>query len=129
MTEPGAGHGDPLDVALGQVIRYRRLNAKMSQSALADALALSFQQVQKYERGANRVSFSTLVRIAQALDCRLADLVGDLDRADGTPATASEASLLAEPDAFALLKVFSTIRSPKVRRAILDLARNLAPDD
>ena len=51
----------PLDVALGQSVRLRRRSLRMSQQALADAIGVSFQQVQKYERGTNLVSFSRLV--------------------------------------------------------------------
>src|ERR1700723_1373944 len=70
-----------LDVALGLRIRQRRKVLGVSQTALADAVGLTFQQIQKYERGSNRVSFSRLVDIAHALDCRVIDLVGDLDDA------------------------------------------------
>lgn len=53
----------------------------MSQTALANAVGVTFQQIQKYERGFNRVSFSRLVDIAHALDCRVLDLIGDVDDA------------------------------------------------
>jgi transcriptional regulator with XRE-family HTH domain len=69
----------PLDIALGQRIRARRKGLGVSQTALADAIGLTFQQIQKYERGFNRVSFSRLVDIAHALDCRVVELIGDLD--------------------------------------------------
>src|SRR5271155_5330740 len=68
-----------LDVALGLRIRQRRKALSVSQTALADAIGLTFQQIQKYERGFNRVSFSRLVAIAHALDCRVVDLIADLD--------------------------------------------------
>jgi transcriptional regulator with XRE-family HTH domain len=59
---------DPIDVHVGTRVRIRRKQLGLSQSALADALGLTFQQVQKYERGANRVSSSMLVRIARRLE-------------------------------------------------------------
>src|ERR1044072_3764788 len=68
---------DPIDVAVGHRIRVRRKWLGISQSTLADHLGVSFQQVQKYERGANRVSASMLVRIAQKLDTTVAELVGE----------------------------------------------------
>ena len=80
-------HGDSaqtphrLDVALGLRIRQRRKSLNLSQTALAHGIGLTFQQVQKYERGFNRVSFSRLVGVAHALYCRVADLIGDLDDA------------------------------------------------
>ena len=70
-----------LDVALGLRIRQRRKSLGVSQTALADSIGLTFQQIQKYERGFNRVSFSRLVDIAHALNCRVIDLIGDLDDA------------------------------------------------
>jgi transcriptional regulator with XRE-family HTH domain len=70
---------DPLDVALGAAIRIRRRSLGISQEALADRCGVSFQQVQKYENGANRVSFSRLLLVARALQCRIADLMEGLD--------------------------------------------------
>lgn len=58
----------PVDVLVGKRIRMRRLQMSLSQSDLANALRLTFQQVQKYEKGSNRVSCSRLYEIAQALD-------------------------------------------------------------
>jgi DNA-binding Xre family transcriptional regulator len=72
---------DALDRALGNTIRLRRSALHMSQTKLADAAGVSFQQIQKYERGVNRVSFSCLVAISQGLGCRVADLVGEPDGA------------------------------------------------
>eukprot|EP01033_Poteriospumella_lacustris_P022285 gene22285-16716_t len=69
MTDPTTpARGDPLDVALGRNIRIRRKSLGLSQSALASAVGLTFQQVQKYESGANRVSFFKLVEISTALN-------------------------------------------------------------
>ncbi len=64
---------------MGLNIRARRKELHISQTKLADAIGLTFQQIQKYERGFNRVSFSRLVEIAHALDCRVTDLIADLD--------------------------------------------------
>jgi transcriptional regulator with XRE-family HTH domain len=72
-----------LDIAIGAAIRLRRKQLGVSQSQLAEACAVTFQQIQKYENGANRVSFSRLVQIAHALGLRVADLVGDIDQAAG----------------------------------------------
>jgi transcriptional regulator with XRE-family HTH domain len=69
----------PLDIALGARIRIRRKTLGLSQDDLASQIGLTFQQIQKYERGANRVSFSRLVDIARTLKCRVQDLIGDLD--------------------------------------------------
>ena len=69
---------NPLDVALGARIRERRRALRMSQAALGDAIGLTFQQIQKYESGANRVSFSMLVGIARAMDMTPAELIEGL---------------------------------------------------
>ena len=66
---------NPDDVALGAAIRQRRMLLAISQEKLADELGITFQQVQKYEKGANRVSWSRLVQIAKALNCSIAGLM------------------------------------------------------
>jgi len=68
---------DPIDVEVGRRIRLRRKALGISQSELAGALGVSFQQCQKYEKGANRVSASMLVRIAAKLETTVAALVGE----------------------------------------------------
>ncbi len=72
------GSPNPLDIALGSRIRLRRRELGYSQEQLAREVGITFQQVQKYEHGTNRVSFSRLVEIAQALNCGVVDIVGDL---------------------------------------------------
>ena len=68
---------DPIDIKVGQRIRLRRRILKLSQSALASSIGVSFQQIQKYERGANRVSASALVGLAAGLDTSVSALVGE----------------------------------------------------
>ena len=73
---------DPIDVFVGLRIRMRRKTLGLTQGALADALGLSFQQVQKYERGANRVSASMLVKTARFLDCPVSYFVDEQELAE-----------------------------------------------
>lgn len=68
-----------LDLALGAAVRVRRRANGMSQEGLAEQCGISFQQIQKYENGVNRISFSRLVQIARALGCRVAELIDVLD--------------------------------------------------
>jgi transcriptional regulator with XRE-family HTH domain len=117
-----AAHPDPIDVAVGARIRARRLELGMSQTKLANALGLTFQQVQKYENGDNRVSASTLVRAARALGVATAILVGEGEPATNRPAFHQ----LATPGAFDLIDAYATIEEADVRRALLTLARTLA---
>ena len=113
---------DPIDVAVGHRIRVRRKWLGISQSTLADHLGVSFQQVQKYERGANRVSASMLVKIAQKLDTSVGELVGE------TAAPLGDESLfekLAVPGAVQLLEAFASVQQPAMRTTILNLTRSL----
>lgn len=122
------GGPDRLDQALGLAIRLRRHARGLSQSALGDAIGVSFQQIQKYERGTNRVSFSTMVRICEALDCHVSDLVAEVEQLD-TGGKREGQDLLTQPEAAPLLEALAQIRSPGVRRAVLELARSLAREN
>jgi transcriptional regulator with XRE-family HTH domain len=74
------GSPDPIDVAVGVRIRTRRKWLSISQTDLARALGITFQQVQKYEKGTNRMAASTLVRAARALDTSVGALIGEEKR-------------------------------------------------
>jgi len=124
FTEDNAPH--PLDIALGSRIRLRRRELALSQEQLARQVGITFQQVQKYEHGTNRVSFSRLVEIAQALRCGVMDLVGDLDKSKSSSLFSRHVARLNEPGAAELLEAYASIQSPKHRRAILNLAKQLA---
>jgi transcriptional regulator with XRE-family HTH domain len=114
---------DPIDVAVGARIRMRRKSLGVTQAGLAEALGLTFQQIQKYERGTNRVSASMLVRTARRLDCSVGYLVGE----DGAPPI-DEPLLLAlvEPSATEALTAFTSIRDPSARAAALAALRAIA---
>jgi transcriptional regulator with XRE-family HTH domain len=116
----------PLDVALGRNIRLRRKSLGMSQSALGEAVGLTFQQVQKYERGKNRVSFSKLAGIATALQCRIADLIDGLEDGGEADAGDDRSALLGETGALELLQTYASVKSPRLRRAIIALAKGLS---
>ncbi len=126
-----SGHvGSPhhLDVALGLRIRQRRKDLGVSQTALADGVGLTFQQIQKYERGSNRVSFSRLVDIAHALDCRVVDMIGDLDDGDmPSPMSGQNTEHLHESGAPELLSAYAAA-PPALRRVILKLVVEIAKD-
>jgi transcriptional regulator with XRE-family HTH domain len=114
---------DPIDVAVGSRIRVRRQALKISQSALAEALGLSFQQIQKYERGANRVSASMLVKIARRLECSAGALLGETE---GHAGDEEFLKLLSSPGAVELLAAFNRISDPTTRAAVINVARGLA---
>ena len=118
----------PLDIAMGVRVRQRRKELGLSQSDLGQAVGITFQQVQKYEHGTNRISFSRLVEIAHALDFNVADLIGELDKTKSTGSFSRQMAQLAEPGASELLMAYSIIESPKRRHALLNVARQLARD-
>ncbi len=115
----------PLDIALGQTVRLRRRALRMSQQGLARSLGISFQQVQKYERGLNRISFSRLVEICHTLDCTIADLTDGLDT-DRANSRVLDLSKLAQTGADELLCAYENIPTASQRRAVLDLAKTLS---
>jgi len=121
MTRQGP---DPIDVAVGARIRIRRRWLGLSQTQLANALGITFQQVQKYERGANRVSASMLVKIAAKLETTVAALVGEDGQA---PVEAIIYAQLATPGAAELLAAFAQIPEGDARRALLTIAEGLVP--
>jgi len=88
----------------------------LSQSSLADVLGLTFQQIQKYERGANRVSASMLVKIAAKLETSVGALVGEHDD-DNHPRTALQN--LALPGALKLLEAYKALPSDETRRGLV----------
>lgn len=114
---------DPIDVAVGARLRIRRGQLGCSQTQLAGALGITFQQIQKYEKGANRISASMLVKAAAALETSVAALVGE-DSAE--PVEAVVLSGLATPGAQELLGVFAKIRDSQDRAAVIRLAKALA---
>ncbi len=111
---------DPLDVMVGAKIRIFRIHRGISQIDLAEQIGVTFQQVQKYERGINRIGASRLSRIATVLDISIGELFespGD-KLADST----SPFRLLAVPGALRLLKSYARTSDPCVRRAVIELA-------
>lgn len=115
---------DPIDVTVGLRIRMRRKTLGLTQGALADALNLSFQQVQKYERGANRVSASMLVKTARFLDCPVAYFVDEEVLASTDSA---EAGQMMSPGAMEAMRAFNAIPQ-RQRLAALNLLRAMAAD-
>jgi transcriptional regulator with XRE-family HTH domain len=115
---------DPLDVMVGAKIRIFRTHRGMSQSDLAAKIGVAFQQVQKYEKGINRVGASRLSRIATVLGISIGDLFEP--SGNGRSDSKSPFRLLAERDALRVLTAFSRTRDPRVRRAIALLVETIA---
>jgi transcriptional regulator with XRE-family HTH domain len=129
---------NPVDLHVGARIRLRRRMQGVSQEKLADALGLTFQQVQKYERGANRVSASKLYEIAAALRSPVAYFFDGLadpstELAEGEEASPSNEqnvhAFLMTAEGLELARLFPQLPRGRVRRRILDLLRALTGDD
>ncbi len=115
---------DPLDAMVGAKIRVLRVSRGLSQSNLADEIGVTFQQVQKYEKGANRVGASRLSQIADVLGISVGELFEPSRRmADGAE---SPLKLLVEPGAVRVLKAYAQTTDPRLRRAIVNLIEGIA---
>lgn len=113
----------PLDAMVGAKIRMFRINRGMSQTALAERVGVSFQQVQKYEKGANRVGASRLSQIASVLGITVGELFESSQ--EKIAAANSPVHLLAEPGALRVLKAYLRTNS-RVRLAIARLVESIA---
>ena len=115
---------DPVDIGIGARMRLRRKSLGISQGVLSERVGVSFQQIQKYERGANRVSGSMLVAIAAALDTSVGWLVGE----EGGLAEAADEviSALALTGGVDLLEAFASIPQASARAALVTLAQEMA---
>lgn len=108
---------DKLDAVLGARVRVLRKERGLSQSALAEKLGITFQQVQKYENGSNRISAVALLRLANALNVEPMDLLGQVTpNGEDTP----------QSEADRLVADFLHIRSPEVRASVLRIVAGLA---
>lgn len=118
------------DRRLGERVRVRRLEIGMTQERLAELLGVTFQQVQKYEKGVNRVAVSRLLDIASALQLNACDLIEGLRqgrKVEGKYDNDLERAL-AKPGAIELVRLFASIRSDKARRRVFELIRTMTPD-
>ena len=136
MNRPhGKKRPDPTDEYVGSRVRMRRMMLSMSQEKLGDALDLTFQQVQKYEKGTNRISASRLQQISRILHVPISfffeeTLYGSKShRSTEAPSPAYVSEFLATSDGLALTKSFMRIKDPKLRRRIVALVEQVAGDD
>jgi transcriptional regulator with XRE-family HTH domain len=124
---------NPIDKHFGMRLRARRGMMGMSQEKLGETLGVSFQQVQKYERGVNRISAASLYFIAQALETSVGFFYEGLPIASPSPTGFSElggdsyiADIISTPEGMRLYKCFGQIQDSRVRRAILALVDSLS---
>ena len=125
---------DPVDIHVGRRLRMRRKDLGYSQQALADALGLTFQQVQKYEGGANRISASKLHAAAMFLKTPIGFFFEGLDDPEEADTTAAElanemARFWQAPGGPELARAYVAIASSGMRKHLVDLARAIAEDE
>lgn len=122
---------NPIDAQVGNRVRIRRMLVGMSQEKLGDLLGLTFQQVQKYEKGINRIGAGRLFEIARILDVPIDffyDGVGGA--AEGLAETGAPVmEFVSSGEGLQLSLAFMKIRDPKVRKRVLDLVKSLAEEE
>jgi transcriptional regulator with XRE-family HTH domain len=142
VVEKGSRRANPLDLHVGSRVRLQRMLLGMSQEKLGEQLGLTFQQIQKYEKGINRIGASRLFELARVLGVSVqffyddapgsysdqsapAGMAGFAER----PADTYVVDFLSSREGVELNKAFVKITDPKVRRTIVDLVRTLAGDE
>lgn len=136
---PPLGTPRPVDVHVGARLRQRRTLLGMSQEKLGEAVALTFQQIQKYERGANRIGASRLYQLGQVLDVKVDyffdEMPGEVEKTGGdyaAPAAASKlatvqmADPMARRETLELVRAYYRIEDPKVRKRMFELTKSIA---
>lgn len=146
MSKRGNGNGDernarrpnPMDIHVGSRVRLRRMLLGMSQEKLGDQLGLTFQQVQKYEKGINRIGASRLYDLSKTLGVPIAYFYEEApipalgmaedqeEYGEKKPGDDGVYEFLSTREGLELNKAFVKISDPRVRRTIVDLVRNLA---
>lgn len=129
---------DPIDRHVGSRVRMQRILMKMSQEKLGDALGLTFQQVQKYEKGLNRIGASRLQQISKTLQVPPSfffEGAPSLNGATGADGFAEESSsqyvvdFLSTAEGLHLNRAYARIKDPKLRKRVLDLVTTLADQE
>ncbi|HEV3396754.1 MAG TPA: helix-turn-helix transcriptional regulator [Xanthobacteraceae bacterium] len=124
----GSKKPDFIDVEVGQRIRIQRLAAGLSQSELAERIGVTFQQVQKYEKGMNRVGAGRLTKIARVLNVPVGSFFDGRETIEQVALQGMDSPLaaMAQPYAYRLLRAYSTISDPGLRQTIVDFVERTA---
>ena len=133
----------PIDVHVGTRVRLRRTLLGMSQEKLGEALGLTFQQVQKYERGVNRIGASRLFDLARVLDVPIGFFFDDMPDAMGGNSATSRRSVMGfaegqegfeddtlhRRETLELVRAYYRITDPSVRKRVFELIKSLTPTE
>jgi transcriptional regulator with XRE-family HTH domain len=135
---------NPIDIHVGSRVRLRRMMLSMSQEKLGEHLGITFQQIQKYEKGTNRIGASRLQAIARVMNVPVSFFFEDAPFLAGTSApevvtapagfeesqsTSYVVDFLSSSEGLQLNKAFVRIKDPKVRRKIVEMVRAMAGED
>jgi transcriptional regulator with XRE-family HTH domain len=115
---------DSADIVVGQNLCIQRIERGLSQAEIGEKIGVSFQQIQKYEKGVNRISAGRLWRLASAFQVPVEIFYAGLDKAERRQAK-SPLHLIANRDSLTLVRSFSRIRSRAVRRSVAHLVKRL----
>ncbi len=133
MTEKSmADMAHPVDLYVGARLRIRRKVLGLSQTQLADALGITFQQIQKYERGANRISASKLYEAARLLQSPVSYFFEGLDetaQGDDDGFAQRMTQFVATPEGLELAGLFPRLGDRRLRRRVVDLVRAMVDDE
>jgi transcriptional regulator with XRE-family HTH domain len=129
----GKKQPNPIDIHVGSRVRLRRMMLGMSQEKLGENLGITFQQIQKYEKGTNRIGASRLQHIARVLSMPVSyffegapGLSSSLPEGLAQPTTNYVVDFLSTNEGIQLNKAFVRIKDPKLRRRVIDLVRAMA---
>ena len=123
---------DPIDIHVGQRLKARRVGLRISQSEIGAALDVTFQQVQKYENGTNRIGASNLYRLAKALNVDVSYFYEDMASAaklkalSDQPAVGFEHDPMTQPESIKLVHNYFHIPSPAIRARVFQLVKTVA---
>lgn len=141
MTETrrkGKGKSNPIDAHVGKRLRLRRTLLGLSQEKLGESVELTFQQIQKYERGANRIGASRLFAISRVLDVPVGYFFEDMDEDAAKFAknsdsyeglndnSTSEDDKMAKRETLELVRAYYRIKDPAVRKRLFELTKSIA---
>jgi transcriptional regulator with XRE-family HTH domain len=137
LGEKGSRRANPIDLHVGSRVRLRRMLLGMSQEKLGESLGITFQQIQKYEKGTNRVGASRLQQIARVLQTPVSFFFEDAPGQEKLPqggfaegdATNYVVDFLSSTEGLQLNRAFVKIKDPKVRRKIIEMVRALADEE
>lgn len=133
----GSGRPNPVDVHVGSRVRLRRTLLGLSQEKLGEAIGLTFQQVQKYERGANRIGASRLYDLARVLDVPVGFFFEEMSAETQVSSPAQSRGMHEEPEPYEpdpmakretleLVRAYYRITDPQVRKRLFELTKSLA---